>query len=54
MGDPNKRFQEDALRMLRAIRFSCQLGFQIEEDTYLAIKANYELIKNISVERIRD
>lgn len=54
VGDPNKRFQEDALRMLRAIRFSCQLGFQIEEDTYLAIKANYELIKNISVERIRD
>ncbi|WP_195988472.1 CCA tRNA nucleotidyltransferase [Clostridium sp. D53t1_180928_C8] len=54
VGDPNKRFQEDALRMLRAIRFSCQLGFKIDEATYLAIKANYNLIKNISIERIRD
>ena len=54
VGDPNKRFQEDALRMLRAIRFSCQLGFKIEPLTYLAIKKNYKLIKNISMERIRD
>lgn len=54
VGNPNKRFQEDALRMLRAIRFSCQLGFEIEESTYFAIKENYNLIENISIERIRD
>ena len=54
VGDPNIRFQEDALRMLRAIRFSCQLGFSIEENTYSAIKNNCNLIKNISIERIRD
>ena len=54
VGNPNKRFQEDALRMLRAIRFSCQLDFSIEENTYLAIKNNHNLIKNISIERIRD
>ena len=54
VGNPDKRFQEDALRMLRAIRFSCQLDFKIEEITYLAIKNNYLLIKNISNERIRD
>ena len=54
VGDPNKRFQEDALRMLRAIRFSCQLGFEIDNLTYTAIKENYKLIKNISIERIRD
>lgn len=54
VGDPNKRFQEDALRMLRAIRFSAQLDFDIEDNTYEAIKTNYHLIKNISNERIRD
>ena len=54
VGDPNKRFQENALRMLRAIRFSCQLGFKIDDSTYAAIKSNYKLIKNISIERIRD
>lgn len=54
VGDANKRFQEDALRMLRAIRFSCQLNFSIESETYSAIKTNYHLIENISIERIRD
>lgn len=54
VGEPSKRFQEDALRILRAIRFSCQLGFEIEESTYSAIKENYKLIKNISIERVRD
>lgn len=54
VGDPNIRFQEDALRMLRAIRFSCQLDFKIEENTFKAIKLNSKLIKNISKERIRD
>jgi tRNA nucleotidyltransferase (CCA-adding enzyme) len=53
VGNPDHRFKEDALRMLRAIRFACQLGFTIEEETFSALKANEELIKNISVERIR-
>lgn len=54
VGDANKRFNEDALRMLRAIRFSCQLDFVIEPETYNAIKQNYKLVRNISSERIRD
>lgn len=54
VGDPNIRFKEDALRMLRAIRFSCQLDFEIEDNTFKAIKSNSKLIKNISKERIRD
>jgi tRNA nucleotidyltransferase (CCA-adding enzyme) len=54
VGDPDKRFNEDALRMLRAIRFSCQLQFNIEKATYEAISRNSSLIKNISAERIRD
>lgn len=54
VGNADKRFKEDALRMLRAVRFSCQLNFDIEENTYNAIKNNYKLIKNISSERIRD
>ncbi len=54
VGDPDKRFNEDALRMLRGIRFSAQLNFAIEENTYLSIKRNSSLIKNISRERIRD
>ena len=52
VGEPNARFQEDALRMLRAIRFSSQLDFSIEDKTLSAIKENCDLIKNISVERI--
>ncbi|MCT8977438.1 CCA tRNA nucleotidyltransferase [Clostridium sp. CX1] len=54
VGEPNKRFQEDALRMLRAIRFSSRLDFHIEEKTLEAIKANCNLILNVSNERIRD
>lgn len=54
VGNPDKRFNEDALRMLRAIRFSCQLDFIIESETYESIKTNYKLVKNISSERIRD
>ncbi|MCD8238954.1 MAG: CCA tRNA nucleotidyltransferase [Clostridiales bacterium] len=52
VGDPNLRFNEDALRMLRAVRFSAQLGFKIEENTYDALKKNAELIKNVSMERV--
>lgn len=52
VGDPNHRFGEDALRMLRAIRFSAQLNFQLEEKTSEAITNNASTIQNISVERI--
>ena len=54
VGEPNKRFKEDALRMLRAIRFAASLDFDIEEKTMIAIKNNYNLISNVSNERIRD
>ncbi|MFT5872670.1 MAG: tRNA nucleotidyltransferase (CCA-adding enzyme) [Clostridium sp.] len=54
VGEPNKRFQEDALRMLRAIRFAATLDFCIEEKTLEAIKLNSHLILNVSNERIRD
>ncbi|MBI2596052.1 CCA tRNA nucleotidyltransferase [Candidatus Daviesbacteria bacterium] len=54
VGNPNLRFEEDALRLMRAIRFSTQLGFNIEEKTFEAIKQNASLIKNIAWERIRD
>jgi tRNA nucleotidyltransferase (CCA-adding enzyme) len=54
VGEPNKRFQEDALRMLRAIRFASSLDFEIEERTLQAIKANSNRILNVSNERIRD
>jgi putative nucleotidyltransferase with HDIG domain len=54
VGDPNIRFNEDALRLMRAVRFATQLHFIIEENTLNAIKQNVQLIKNISWERIRD
>lgn len=52
VGNADERFKEDALRMLRAIRFSCQLDFTIEEGTYAAIVSNSCLIQKISIERI--
>lgn len=54
VGDPDKRFSEDALRLIRAIRFASQLGFLIEEKTRQSIEKNSELITKISWERIRD
>ena len=54
VGDPNARFGEDALRLLRAIRFATQLDFKIEEETWKSILKNAELITKISGERIRD
>lgn len=53
VGDADKRFKEDALRMLRAIRFASQLNFSIEEKTFAAILSNSFLIKHISKERIK-
>ena len=52
IGDPNERFREDALRMLRACRFAAQLGFTISPETISAIQYNAALIKKVSVERI--
>jgi len=52
VGKANDRFREDALRMLRAIRFSAQLGFSIEEETESYIINNCNLIANVSSERI--
>lgn len=52
VGDPDKRFGEDALRILRALRFSSVLGFEIDEETANSIRRNYKLLKNISVERV--
>lgn len=54
VGDPSMRFQEDALRLLRAVRFSAELGFAIESATSSALVENSALLKNISEERIRD
>jgi len=54
VGEPDDRFQEDALRMLRAIRFAVQLDFSISHETSESILKNSNLIKNISQERIRD
>jgi tRNA nucleotidyltransferase/poly(A) polymerase len=52
IGDPNKRFEEDALRMLRAVRFAAQLGFEIEGKTLEAIEDNAHLLAKISRERV--
>ncbi|MDP3697453.1 MAG: CCA tRNA nucleotidyltransferase [Candidatus Taylorbacteria bacterium] len=54
VGDPEERFSEDALRMMRAIRLATVLDFQIEQVTMEAIKKSRELLKAISAERIRD
>ncbi|MCH7551883.1 CCA tRNA nucleotidyltransferase [Patescibacteria group bacterium] len=54
VGNAEERFSEDALRMMRAVRLSSQLGFVIEEKTKKAIQKNSALLKEISQERIRD
>lgn len=54
VGDPNERFSEDALRMMRAVRIGSELGFLIEEKTFEAIKTNVSRIHKVSGERIRD
>lgn len=52
VGNPNKRFEEDSLRILRALRFASHLGFEIEKETQKAIVDKKDLLKNISSERI--
>lgn len=54
VGKPTQRFKEDALRMLRAIRFSAQLNFSINKETYEAIKLNCGWMSHVSRERVRD
>lgn len=54
VGSAPERFQEDALRMLRAVRLVAELGFGIDNDTAEAIKANAENLRHVSRERIRD
>lgn len=53
VGNPMERFGEDALRIMRAVRFSAQLGYQIEANTEVAIKELAHTLKHISVERIQ-
>lgn len=53
VGNAYERFDEDALRILRAVRFSAQLDFHIEEQTKEAIRSKAKLLENISAERIR-
>ena len=53
VGEATERFHEDALRMMRAVRFASQLDFTIEEKTYAAIQEHHRLLEKISVERIQ-
>lgn len=54
VGEPSRRFREDALRMMRAIRFASKLGFAIDMETLTAISENASLLEKISKERIRE
>lgn len=54
VGNPVKRFNEDALRMIRAVRIAAELGFTIEHKTFEAIKLHAGSIKQIAAERVRD
>jgi poly(A) polymerase len=54
IGDPRERFEEDRLRMLRAVRFAARLGFEIEAATFDAIREHSAAIHMVSAERVRD
>lgn len=54
VGNPHERFEEDALRMMRAVRFAAQLEFKLDGNTLLAIEKNAEKIQNVSTERIKE
>ncbi len=54
VGNPNERFSEDALRMMRAVRLATQLNFAIEAKTMTSITENHEQLSRISIERIAD
>jgi len=52
VGQPNERFNEDALRIIRGLRFQSQLGFQLESHTYNAMLSHISDIKHLSIERV--
>jgi len=54
VGNPADRFKEDALRLIRAVRFAAQLDFEVDQKTFSSIKENVGLIKAVAFERIRD
>jgi poly(A) polymerase len=54
IGNPVERFREDHLRMLRAVRFSARLGFDIDPATFAAIREQHQMVCRVSAERIRD
>ena len=54
IGDPEMRFREDHLRLLRAIRFAARLQFEVEPATFHAIRRHHALIRTVSAERVRD
>jgi tRNA nucleotidyltransferase (CCA-adding enzyme) len=54
VGNPYNRMQEDALRLMRAVRFTAELGFTVEKETERAIRGSSQLIEHVSTERIRD
>ena len=54
IGEPDERFEEDKLRLLRAVRFAARLKFTVEERTWEALRARAHQITSVSVERIRD
>src|SRR6266478_6271071 len=54
IGEPDRRFAEDKLRMLRAVRFAARFGYEIEHKTFAAIPKHARLISQVSAERIRD
>ena len=54
IGDPDARFGEDHLRLVRAVRFAARLGFEIESATFEAIGRHHALILKVSAERVRD
>ncbi len=54
VGDAHKRFTEDALRVMRAVRFVAQLGYTIEEGTLVAIVKHAPLVQKIAIERVKD
>src|SRR5260370_3530512 len=54
IGEPDRRFREDKLRLLRAVRFAARFGFSIEPATFAAIRLHAQEITQVSAERLRD